>query len=206
MASNVENPAAMERDPGNVLLWKREMRRMEAEVFRDSLLHLSGRLRWALDGGPMRVKSQDPSPKDLANNQGFYEKSDRRSVYLPVVRSNVYDLLTLLDFPNAATPVGSRVTTTVPTQALLMMNGDYLMNESRSIAKNWLNATDKDLKPSLNLLYEALLTRSPTPDELEWAKDFLEDFSPEDSDPNRTESWNALCHTLVMSNDFIHVR
>ena len=179
---------------------------MEAEVFRDSLLHLSGRLRWALDGGPMRVKSQDPSPKDLANNQSFYEKSDRRSVYLPVVRSNVYDLLTLLDFPNAATPVGSRVTTTVPTQALLMMNGDYLMNESRNIAKNWLNATDKGLKPSLNLLYEALLTRSPTPDELEWAKDFLEDFSPEDSDPDKTESWNALCHTLVMSNDFIHVR
>ena len=206
MASNVENPAAMERDPANVLLWKREMRRMEAEVFRDSLLHLSGRLRWALDGGPMRVKSQDPSPKDLANNQSFYENSDRRSVYLPVVRSNVYDLLTLLDFPNAATPVGSRVTTTVPTQALLMMNGDYLMNESRSIAQNWLNATDKYLKPSLNLLYEALLTRSPTPDELEWAKDFLEDFSPEDSDPNKTESWNALCHTLVMSNDFIHVR
>jgi hypothetical protein len=94
----------------------------------------------------------------------------------------------------------------VPTQALLMMNGDYLMNESRSIAKNWLNATDKGLKPSLNLLYEALLTRSPTPDELEWAKDFLEDFSPEDPDPNKTESWNALCHTLVMSNDFIHVR
>ena len=206
MASNVENPAAMERDPANVLLWKREMRRMEAEVFRDSLLHLSGRLRWALDGGPMRVKSQDPSPKDLANNQSFYENSDRRSVYLPVVRSNVYDLLTLLDFPNAATPVGSRVTTTVPTQALLMMNGDYLMNESRSIAKNWLNATDKGLKPSLNLLYEALLTRSPTPDELEWAKDFLEDFLPEDPDPNKTESWNALCHTLVMSNDFIHVR
>lgn len=206
MASNVENPAAMERDPSNVLLWKREMRRMEAEVFRDSLLHLSGRLRWALDGGPMGVKSQDPSPKDLANNQGFYEKNDRRSVYLPVVRSNVYDLLTLLDFPNAATPVGSRVTTTVPTQALLMMNGDYLMNESRNIAKKWLNTTDKGLKPSLNLLYEALLTRSPTPDELEWAKDFLEDFSPEDSDPNKTESWNALCHTLVMSNDFIHVR
>ena len=206
MASNVENPAAMERDPSNVLLWKREMRRMEAEVFRDSLLHLSGRLRWALDGGPMGVKSQDPSPKDLTNNQVFYEKNDRRSVYLPVVRSNVYDLLTLLDFPNAATPVGSRVTTTVPTQALLMMNGDYLMNESRSIAKNWLNATDKALKPSLNLLYEALLTRSPTPDELAWAEDFLEDFLPEDSDSNKTESWNALCHTLVMSNDFIHVR
>ena len=117
---------------------------MEAEVFRDSLLHLSGRLRWALDGGPMGVKSQDPSPKDLANNQSIYEKSDRRSVYLPVVRSNVYDLLTLLDFPNAATPVGSRVTTTVPTQALLMMNGDYLMNESRNIAKKWLNTVDTD--------------------------------------------------------------
>ena len=111
MASNVENTAATERDPGNRLLWKREMRRMEAEVFRDSLLQLSGRLRWATGGGPMEVKSQDPSPTDLANNQKFYEQSDRRSVYLPVVRSNVYDLFTLLDFPNAAESVGNRVTT-----------------------------------------------------------------------------------------------
>ncbi len=205
MASNVENPAAMERDPGNLLLWKREMRRMEAEVFRDSLLQLSGRLRWELDGGPMQVKSQDPSPTDLANNQSFYEQSDRRSVYLPVVRSNVYDLLTLLDFPNAAASVGNRVTTTVPTQALMMMNGDFLMNESQRIAKNWLNATDNALKSSLNLLYEALLTRSPTADELEWAARFLKEFSVDNSDPGKTESWNALCHALVMSNDFIHV-
>jgi len=205
MASNVENPAAMERDPGNVLLWKREMRRMEAEVFRDSLLQLSGRLQWALDGGSMQVKSQDPSPTDLASNQNFYQQSDRRSVYLPVVRSNVYDLLTLLDFPNAAESVGNRVTTTVPTQALMMMNGDFLMNESRRIAKNWLNAPGKNLESSVNLLYRALLTRSPTPDELQWAARFLEDFSVEDSDPNKTASWNALCHALVMSNDFIHV-
>ncbi len=205
MASNVKNPAAMERDPGNLLLWKREMHRMEAEVFRDSLLQLSGRLRWALDGGPMEVKSQDPSPADLANNQKFYEQSDRRSVYLPVVRSNVYDLLTLLDFPNAAASVGNRVNTTVPTQALMMMNGDFLMNESQRIAKNWLNAKDKTMKSSLNLLYKALLTRSPTADELEWAARFLEEFSVDNSDPGKTESWNALCHALVMSNDFIHV-
>ena len=178
---------------------------MEAEGFRDSLLQLSGRLQWALDGGSMQVKSQDPSPTDLASNQSFYQQSDRRSVYLPVVRSNVYDLLTLLDFPNAAESVGNRVTTTVPTQALMMMNGDFLMNESRRIAKNWLNAPGKNLESSVNLLYRALLTRSPTPDELQWAARFLEDFSVEDSDPNKTESWNALCHALVMSNDFIHV-
>ena len=205
MASSVRNAVAMKRDPGNRLMWKREMRRMEAEVFRDSLLQLSGRLRWATGGGPMEVKSQDPSPADLANNQKFYEQSDRRSVYLPVVRSNVYDLLTLLDFPNAAESVGSRVTTTVPTQALMMMNGSFLMDESRRIAKNWPPNPGEELEQSLNRLYLAVLTRSPTPDELQWAARFLEDYSAEDTDPNRTKSWDALCHTLVMSNDFIHV-
>ena len=205
MASNVENTAATERDPGNRLLWKREMRRMEAEVFRDSLLQLSGRLRWATGGGPMEVKSQDPSPTDLAKNQKFYEQSDRRSVYLPVVRSNVYDLFTLLDFPNAAESVGNRVTTTVPTQALMMMNGQFLMGESRRIAKNWPAVPGETLALSLNRLYQAVLTRSPAPDELQWAARFLKAYSAGDTAPDRAESWGALCHTLVMSNDFIHV-
>ena len=178
---------------------------MEAEVFRDSLLQLSGRLRWATGGGPMEVKSQDPSPADLANNQKFYEQSDRRSVYLPVVRSNVYDLFTLLDFPNAAESVGNRVTTTVPTQALMMMNGQFLMGESRRIAKNWPAVSGETLALSLNRLYQAVLTRSPAPDELQWAARFLKAYSAGDTAPDRAESWGALCHTLVMSNDFIHV-
>ena len=205
LASNIKDAVALERDPDNLLLWKRDMRRMEAEVFRDSLLQLSGRLNSTMDGGAMEVKSQDPSPVDLANNQKFYEKSDRRSVYLPVVRSNVYDLFTLLDFPNAAESVGNRVTTTVPTQALMMMNGKFLMNESRGIAKNWPAAPEKELASSLKQLYQAVLTRSPTPDELQWAARFLNDYSAEDNDTNMSESWSALCHTLVMSNDFIHV-
>ena len=205
LASNVKNAVAMEQDPDNLLLWKRDMRRMEAEVFRDSLLQLSGRLRWAMGDGSMQVKSQDPSPVDLSSNQKFYEQSDRRSVYLPVVRSNVYDLFTLLDFPNAAESVGNRVTTTVPTQALMMMNGGFLMNESRRIAKNWQSTPGKELAPSLNRLYQAVLTRSPTPDEMQWVAHFLKNYSAENTDPNMAESWGALCHTLVMSNDFIHV-
>ena len=86
-----------------------------------------------------------------------------------------------------------------------MMNGKFLMNESRGIAKNWPAAPEKELASSLKQLYQAVLTRSPTPDELQWAARFLNDYSAEDNDTNMSESWSALCHTLVMSNDFIHV-
>ena len=87
----------------------------------------------------------------------------------------------------------------------MMMNGEFLMSESGRIAKNWPATPGKELAPSLKRLYQAVLTRSPTPDEMEWAARFLKDYSAGDTDANMSESWSALCHTLVMSNDFIHV-
>ena len=76
-----------------------------------------------------------PSPQDMAANLKKYESSQRRSVYLPVVRSNVYEFFTLFDFPNASTPVGKRNETTIPTQALWMMNSPFIVKRASEIAK-----------------------------------------------------------------------
>ena len=112
----------------------RALRRMEAEAFRDAVLAVSGQLNPAPPtGAPPAVKAQDPSPADLAKNRKVYEEYPHRSIYLPVVRSHVYDLFTLLDFPNSTTPVGRRDHTTVATQALLMLNNPFLMEKAAQI-------------------------------------------------------------------------
>ena len=126
MRSDADNPRAEQRDPTNIFYWKRNRIRLNAESIRDSLLFHSGRLTKQLGDSPMVVKSQDPSPQDMAANLKKYEESPRRSVYLPVVRSNVYEFFTLFDFPNASTPVGKRNETTIPTQALWMMNSPFM--------------------------------------------------------------------------------
>ena len=91
-------------------------------------LMVSGNLNFSPPMAPLSVKSQDPSPADLLKNRQSYETFFFRSVYLPVIRSHGYDLLALLGFPNATTTVGQRSQTTVPTQALMMMNNPFCFN------------------------------------------------------------------------------
>ena len=209
LSSRTLNIEASESDPGNRLYWKRDIRRLEAEAFRDSLLFLSGRLSTEIGGGAMNVKSQDPSPEDLVRNREIYEQSDRRSVYLPVVRSNIYDFLTLLDFPNAASPVGSRSTTTVPTQALLMMNHDFVRSEAKRILEYLDRQTTTAVQPiRIEQLYRHLLGKTPNDVELAFSKAFLKNYSKTNNSSLETSSQDsliALCHTLLMSNEFAYL-
>src|SRR5207253_10760707 len=117
------------RDPENRLFGRANVRRLDAEEVRDALLALGGQLDPALGGSLLKVKNRgyffDHTSKDLTDYN-----SRRRSLYLPVVRNNVYDVFALLDYPDAAIPSGDRATTTVPTQALLMLNSDLVMQSA----------------------------------------------------------------------------
>ena len=196
MAAGITGDRAESGDPENHLYWKRNIRRLEAEAIRDAILTVSGSLNPMPHlGAPPKVKAQDPSPSDIAINRKVYEQFPHRSVYLPVVRSHVYDFLTLLDFPNASTPVGNRNTTTVPTQALLMLNNPFLIEQAKKLA------TTAQTGP-LNNLYIKLFARPATPKETEWANDFLKRYGKRQGD---SAAWTALCQTLLISNEFVHV-
>jgi len=186
-------------------------RRLDAETIRDSLLQHAGRLDLAIEGAPLVVKSQDPSPIDLKKNEEAYRTFRRRSVYLPVVRSNVYRFLTLFDFPNAASPVGRRDTTTVPTQALLMLNDPFVMQQAEQIAIRVHETPDaRSDSERLATLYERLFSRPPTPDEQRVSIEFLHEFADTldtaaEGDSIPVAAWTGLCHTLIQSSEFIYV-
>ena len=126
-----------------------------------------------------------------------------------MVRSNVYDLLTLLDFPNASTPEGNRVTTTVPTQALLMMNNPFLIEQARRLITTVRHdprfATDR---ARLNCLHEKLFSRPALPHELDRDLAFLASYGAEEAGSvgakDLETAWVALCQTLLISNQFVH--
>ncbi len=170
-------------------------RRMEAEVFRDAVLSVSGSLNREAPGGPPpTVKAQDPSPADIARNRETYENYPHRTVYLPVVRSHVYDFLSLLDFPNPTTPVGRRNSSTVATQALFMLNSPFLINKSAEIAAQ-LRSHDDPLQE----LHLRFFARPVTRDERRDAAKFLKEAGDD-------EAWALLCHTLLISNEFLYLR
>ena len=118
--STAWNEQAAGIDPENRLLWRMPRRRMEAEELRDSLLAVSGQLDTTMGGTLHRDRRRfriSPSPES-ARKPELYQ-STRRSVYLPVLRSAVYDLFQAFDFPDPAVPNGDRATTTVASSGLV---------------------------------------------------------------------------------------
>ncbi len=179
----------------------RPAKRLEAEVFRDTVLWHAGALEERVGGAPPNVKSGDPSPEDLARNRASYQDSRRRSVYLPIVRSNIFEMLTLLDFPNSASPTGKRSQTIVPTQSLLLLNNAFVMTQAERIASRL--QTEVAQENRVAELYLRLFGRSPTMAEIESAQQFLESF--QQTGENLQVSWTALCQTLLISHEFFYV-
>ena len=184
-------------------------KRLEPEVVRDSMLAVSGALDLKMFRAPMQVKSQDPSPTDAESNQEFYDNSRRRSVYLPIVRSNVYNYLTLFDFPNVATPVGRRDETIVPTQALWFLNSGFIERISRTLAERVSAANIVDERETLELVFRQILSRRPSSSELSVLEESLLIFreSSQEAEPeNRQEdAWSMLIQTLFMSGEALDV-
>ena len=175
---------------------------MTAETFRDALLTVSDALNAnAHMNEPIPVKAQDPSSEDLDKNRIAYESFPHRTVYLPVVRSHIYDLLALLDFPNATAPIGKRSQTTVPTQALMMFNSPFVKEMAKQTCQRVLHLS-KSPTNRLDGMYRILFSRLPSEEEKVASLELL-NKSSELLDEQST--WETLCHVLMISNDFIYV-
>lgn len=208
-ATKAETDAA-NVDPENILHWEYPRRRLEAEVIRDSLLEVSGRLDRQTGGAPLKLKTINLSPEILKQQQKHYDESNRRSIYLPVLRTNVYDFLTLFDFANPDLPSGNRVTTTVPTQAMLMMNSSLVKDAAARLAGKVLDdlALPSD-SAKIRRIYQILYSRPPTESEESIAARFIADYSSilnEVTKEDAETAWAKLCHVLLAGSEFIYLR
>jgi hypothetical protein len=201
--SDRPQPGVAERDPENRLLGRMPVRRLEAEEIRDALLATSGQLDRAAGGSLIAVKNRefffDHTSKDLTTYA-----SDRRSLYLPVVRNHVYDLVLLLDFPDPAVSSGDRASSTTAPQALLMMNSELVVEAASGLAARIAELQADDDLARIELLYRIAYSREPTVQEVEADLRFLSDFA---AAPSSTESaWTALCQAVLSANEFVYVR
>jgi hypothetical protein len=208
--ASVPRPGTLDADPENRLLGRISIRRLGAEEVRDALLAVSGQLDPTIGGSVLKVKNRgylfDHTSIDLTDYT-----SNRRSLYLPVIRNHVYDLFQLLDFPDPAVPTGDRSTSTVAPQALLMMNSDFVMQAAERLADRVVEEHDSNAE-RLSAVVNAIFGRDGTRDELESHERFLArvEKTLADAEPDamiRTRHvWTVLCHTLMASNEFIYVK
>ncbi|MFO0807803.1 MAG: PSD1 and planctomycete cytochrome C domain-containing protein [Gemmataceae bacterium] len=208
--SSTHDTKAATADPDNRLLWRAIPRRLEAEAIRDSLLAVGGLLDHTA-GGPVltHVKNREFLFDHTSKDTTTYA-SDRRSIYLPVIRNHLYDVFQLFDATDAAVPNGDRATTTVPTQALFFLNSDLAARASDALAARLLAAPDRTVDERVRRLFVLAYGRPPTATESARVRrgvaDFELEFADEANTPKRMQkAWAAVCQMVLASNEFIHI-
>jgi len=198
------------RDPDNRLFGRANVRRLEAEEVRDSLLAVSSQLDGTFGGTLLKVKNRDYLFDHTSIDKTDYT-SRRRSLYLPVIRNNVFDLFQLLDFPDPAVPSGDRAMTTVAPQALMMLNSDFVIQSADELAARLL-AEPGDDDQRLSRLHVVAYGREASDEERQQHQRFLAKVeqsaaaSEPDADKRRHQVWSVLCHVILAANEFVYVR
>ena len=177
-------PEFAERDPGNRLLWQMNRKRLDFEAMRDSVLSVSGSLSLQQGGRSVRIEDKPDA--------------NRRTVYAFVNRQNLPNLFRTFDFAGPDTTCPQRFTTTVPQQALYLLNSPFIEAQAKRLAKREeVQAVADDSR--IRVLYRLAYQREPSAGELVLARQFVDDFVPS------AVAWERLGQALLVSNEMMFV-
>jgi len=208
--SSAYDEHAAEVDPENILLWRMNRRRLEAEAMRDAIISFSGDLDLEVGGSIMSFKDRQYVANTRARGGIDYD-INRRAVYVPVVRSSMYDVFRAFDFADPSVSNGDRNPTVVAPQALFMMNGSIMLRHTRLLADRLLELENADDAGRIREAYERVLARLPGPGEVDRALTFVAEIERTladrvaDSTERRARAWQSFCKALIGSNEFLYL-
>jgi cytochrome c553 len=170
-------PAQLAKDPEDRLLWRHNSRRLEAEEIRDAMLAAAGTLKSDSPKGSSAqalkmVEMRDNGP-EAKNIQERADSSTCRSIYLPLLRGVTPRSLEAFDPVEQTLVTGQRETTTVPSQALFLLNSSFVRRQSLALAHRLLTENKGPDESRVQAAYRLSLAREPTRVEIERARTFL---------------------------------
>ncbi len=174
-------------DPDNRLLAHQERQRLDFEGLRDSLLWASGRLDHKAGGAAVEITTAPFSA--------------RRSVYGFIDRQNLPGLFRAFDFASPDTSTPQRHTTTVPQQALFLLNGPFVIEQAKALAARPDVTALSDAGERIGYLYRLLFGRPPDADEVALGRRFVESAGAD----GKLSPWEKYCQVLLLSNEFAFV-
>jgi hypothetical protein len=184
-------PELTQADPENRLLGRMNRKRADFEYLRDSLLAVAGKL--------------DPTVYGRSVDLFARPFTHRRSVYAFIDRQNLPGTLRTFDFANPDLHSPQRPVTTVPQQALFLMNSPFVADQARAVAARrdvvWALTAGERMRRT----YRAVLGRDPTPDELALAKEFVASAGEVNPTAGRLAPWELFAQVLMMSDEFAFV-
>jgi hypothetical protein len=198
MASSFPDEANAARDPGNRYLWRFRPQRLDAEIVRDTMLVAGGNINLAVGGEPIFPFI----PKDVLVGQfrGKWENTPdgpdawRRGVYVYRRRSLPYPMFDTFDHPDMNVVAGARNVSTVPTQALTLLNNPFVLAQADRFAAR-VAAAASGVDEQIDLAYRIALGRPPVAAERAVARDLI-----------GKESLASFTHVLLNLDEFLYMR
>jgi hypothetical protein len=180
-----QNAKANAIDPGNQLLWRMNLRRLDAETLRDSVIAAAGKLDPTAGGPPIELEMR-PDGLQVVSTKEPENAKWRRSIYLTHRRTYPMSFLGVFDYPIIDTNCARRTPSATPLQSLTMLNDDFVWQAAEALAKRAGN--------SVETAYLLTFSRKPTPVERDLAATFL-----------KTMPFKAFAQVLLSSNEFLYL-
>ncbi|MCA9086821.1 MAG: DUF1553 domain-containing protein, partial [Planctomycetaceae bacterium] len=187
-------------DPGNELLHRFRVRRLEGEAVRDTILAVSGQLNRKMFGPSVPVYLTPFMEGRGRPASGPLNGEGRRSIYISVNRNFLSPLMLAFDVPAPVTTIGDRGVSNVPAQALILLNNEFVAEQSRLWAQR-LRRDHTSAHEQLVQAWRQLLGREPMNEEVAMMEDFMAQQSAGDVSPE--ESLAHVCHVLLNSKEFL---
>jgi cytochrome c553 len=194
------------KDPGNRYFWRMNCRRLDAEAIRDAALAVAGTLDLSRPGvSPVaKLETSNEIGRRVSVDGLDSDVAQNRSVYLPLIRNAMPEVLAVFDVADPSLIVGQREVTTVATQALFLMNSPLILEQSQKAAE-LIMASSSDVRGRVDRAYRTILQRPPTADEIRRGSQFVEEYgqvAAGEKAGSTDVAWTALCQTLMSSAEF----
>jgi mono/diheme cytochrome c family protein len=203
------DPDNLRRDPANVYLWRFNMRRLTGEEIRDAMLAVSGQLNLKMYGPSVYPKLP---PEVLAGQsvpgQGWPtsppEEGNRRSIYVHVKRSLRVPILVGFDQPDPDSSCPVRYVTTVPTQALGLLNGAFTQEQAAAFARRLQREAPGDLAAQVRRAIRLTTGRQPSEEEVQADLRFLQRLMA-DHQLDSAAALTRYCLLCLNTNEFVYI-
>jgi len=197
--------ASNARDPNNVYLWRMTPRRLEVEPFRDAVLTVSGALDLRPPRGPHVGLVRNGLLEENPKLTEIHKESNKRTIYLPIVRGQLQEVLQTFDFADPNLLIAQRDERTIPSQSLFMLNSPWLWQQAKLAAERMLANSLSDDATKLAWLYQTFFTREPTLAEREALLKFIA-VRRERVKGDEVAVWTPVCQALYASAEFRYLQ
>jgi hypothetical protein len=207
--SSQMDPVALAKDPTNDLFWRFDMRRLTAEEVRDSIHAVNGRLNGKMYGpGIYPEISKEVLAGQSRPGSGWgkssAEEQARRSIYIHVKRSLLTPLLEAFDLPDPDSSCEARFVTTQPSQALALLNGEFLNRQAAAFAERLRREAGEEPASQVRRALELALCREPDPASVERGLRLIETLQT-DEGVSADKALEYYCLMVFNLNEFMYL-